>query len=72
MKDRTKEAYYKWLRREEDLPGVWFTIRAACPKCGYRWLDAIKGTLPPCPKCGNQHISFCYEPPPELTSLRGF
>jgi DNA-directed RNA polymerase subunit M/transcription elongation factor TFIIS len=52
-----KRAYEEWKRRRDDgEPGLYCLVKLVCDSCGYRWIEDVRLTLPPCPKCGSGEV----------------
>ena len=54
---RIEERYGEWERqRDEGEVGFYCLVKLLCDDCGYRWVDNVRTTLPPCPRCGSTRV----------------
>jgi len=60
-KERVERAYKDWQEhRDEEEWGFYCAVKLLCDNCGKRWVDFVRLTLPPCPRCGSREV-FEYE-----------
>jgi rubrerythrin len=54
--------YEEWRRqRDEKETGLYSLVKLVCDRCGHRWADNVRLTLPPCPNCGETESTYEYE-----------
>ena len=48
---KKKDLYQKWKERRDEEYGFLCLVKVLCDNCGFRWVENVRQTLPPCPKC---------------------
>jgi len=52
-----EKKYKEWAeRRDKHETGFYCTVKLICDDCGKRWVDCVRLTLPPCPRCGGENV----------------
>jgi len=53
-RSKIEQKYKEWEEhRDKKEIGFFCSVKLICDSCGKRWVDDVRQTLPPCPKCGS-------------------
>jgi uncharacterized Zn ribbon protein len=51
-----KDRYLKWKEDRDKELGYDCLVKLICDRCGKRWVEFVRQTIPPCPRCGSDEV----------------